>query len=151
MRRLPQRLALGLMAAAFGGVAAAAAGPDIAKPIVAKPIVAKSIVAKSEGGHFVLRVSGIDTPEPINHLHGLDLALAAPDGTPVDGARITLTGKRQFAPNPLPTLPQVAPAPGPGNYRVEGLRFHMPGDWHLVFDIETAQIHDRATLDVVVK
>jgi hypothetical protein len=112
---------------------------------------AAPVTIRSAGGHFILRVSGIGLPERINHLHGFDLVLTTTDAEPVTGASIVLTGERRFAPNPLPTLPQVRAAPGPGNYRVEGLRFHMAGEWHLVFAIEFAQIHDRAALDVVVK
>lgn len=145
MNRLPQRFARGLLAT---GLAIGLAG---AMARAVEPVVTAPMVAKSEGGHFALRVTGIAAPERINHLHGFDLALASADGTPVDGAKITLNGQRLFAPNPLPTSPQVSPAAGQGNYRIEGLRFHMPGDWHLVFDIEFGQVHDRATLDVAVQ
>jgi hypothetical protein len=158
--RPPQRFACGLLAtglalaivgASVRAAGSAEAGPPATVATAAQSAVAGVRLARSEGGHFTLRVTGIAAPERINHLHGFDLALASADGRPVDGASIALSGQRLFAPNPLPTSPQVSPGAGPGNYRAEGLRFHMPGDWHLVFDIEVGQIHDRAILDVAVQ
>jgi len=112
---------------------------------------AQPFSVRSEASHFILRVAGIDRPEHVNHLHGFDLSLATADGKPVSGASIVVTGKRRFAPNHLPTSPKVFPGPDAGHYRVEGLRFHMLGDWHLDFAIESGQIRDRAAIDVVVK
>lgn len=112
---------------------------------------AEPVVLRSEAGRFSVQVSGLTRPETINRLHGLDLALATADGRPVAGAVIALTGERRFARNPLPTTPQARPGPVPGSYRIEGLRFHMAGEWRLVLSIEFEQIRDRAILDVGVK
>ena len=115
------------------------------------PSSAQTAAVRSEAGHFTIRVTGIDRPERLNHLHGFDLWLATADGQPATGARIMVTGQRHYSSTPLPTLPQVTAAPDAGHYRVGGLRFHMPGEWRLAFDIIFKQILDRATLDVVVK
>ncbi len=106
---------------------------------------------RSEAGTFIVGVSGIARPERLNHLHGFDLVLAMAGGKPVSGATIGLTGLRGDTNSPLPTLPQVLAAPGAGHYRVEGLRFHMPGEWRLIFAIGDGAIRDRAVLDIVVK
>jgi hypothetical protein len=37
---------------------------------------------------------------------------------------------------------KVVPAPG-GSYRAEGLLFHMPGRWELIFDVRAEGITDR--------
>lgn len=115
------------------------------------PARTEPILLRSDGGHFQLRVTGFDGPERLNNLHGFELSLATADGRPASAAAITLAGKRRTSPNPLPTEPRVSPALGEGNYRVEGLRLHMPGEWHLVFEIEFAHIRDRAGFDVTVK
>jgi hypothetical protein len=112
---------------------------------------AEPIVLRSEAGRFSLQLSGLARPETLNRLHGFDLTLAAADGGPVAGAAIALSGERRFARNPLPTAPQVRPGAVPGSYRVEGVRFHMAGEWRLVLSIEFEQIRDRAILDLVVK
>jgi len=119
--------------------------------VAGSPALAQPVTIHSEAGRFTLRISGLARSEPLNRLHGFDLALETADGRPLAGASIALAGRRNTSPNPLPTSPRVAPVADEGRYRVEGLRFHMPGEWRLVFDIEFAQIRDRATLDVAVK
>ena len=109
------------------------------------------MMLRSEAGRFALQITGLARPEPLNHLRGFDLSVVGADGRPVVGAVITLAGERRFARNPLPTAPQVRPGVVPGRYRIEGLRFHMAGEWRLVLSIEFEQIRDRVVLDVVVK
>lgn len=38
-----------------------------------------------------------------------------------------------------------------GRYRVEGMLFHMPGDWELVFDVRSDGETERMTHDLVAK
>jgi hypothetical protein len=114
----------------------------------ASPI--EPVIVRSEAGHFTVRLMGIDHLD-LNHLHFLELSLNGDAGRPVSGASISLTGQRRYSSTPLPTAPRVAPGPQPGRYRIGGLRFHMPGEWRLAFDIVHEQTRDRATLDVVVK
>ncbi len=109
------------------------------------------ISLRSEADRFAIRIEGIERPERVNHLHGFELALATADGKPATGATIVLTGQRRYSTSPLPTLPQVFSASGEGKYRVEGLRFHIAGEWRLVFEINFKQIRDRVALDVLVK
>jgi hypothetical protein len=45
---------------------------------------------------------------------------------------------------------RVAPQ-GDGRYRAEGLLFHMPGKWQLVFDVERPGRTERLTADLVVE
>jgi len=130
-----------LLTAALLTLLGAAAGAQPSAPTV----------LRSEAGRFRLQITGLATPEPLNRLHGFDLSVIASDGRPAADAVILLAGERRFARNPLPTAPQVRPGPLPGSYRVEGLRFHMAGEWRLVLSIEFEQIRDRAVLDVVVK
>ena len=117
-------------------------------PAVAQPA---ALSLRSEKAHFTLRVTGIGRPERLNHLHGFDLQLADAAGRPLSGATIALTGLREDSNSPLPTAPRVAPAPGNGQYRAEGLRFHMPGEWRLIFSIDSGGIRDRAILSIIVK
>ena len=115
------------------------------------PAQAAPLSIKSEAGKLTVQVSGIDRPERLNHLHGFGLVLATAGGKPASGASIGLSGLRRDTNSPLPTMPQVSAVPGAGHYRVEGLRFHMPGEWRLIFAIGDGAIRDRAVLDIVVK
>jgi hypothetical protein len=118
---------------------------------VSAPVPAQPVSLRSEASRFVVRVAGIDNPERVNHLHGFDLSIAAAEGRPVSGAFISLTGQHRYAHNPLPTSPQVSPGNGAGSYRVEGLRFHVLGEWRLALEIEFEHVRDRVTVDIVVK
>jgi hypothetical protein len=115
------------------------------------PAAAETIVVRTDGHHFSLRIVGVAHTEQLNHLHGFDIALETAHGRPVSGATIVITGERRYAPNPLPTMPQVRPGPAAGSYRAEGLRFHIPGEWHLDFAIQSGEIHDRAVLGLMVE
>jgi len=112
---------------------------------------AEPIVARTENGRFNVRLTGLDRPERVNHLHGLDLWLTTADGKPAVGASIVVTGQHRYALNPLPTSPRVRPGAQDGAYRVEGLRFHIAGEWHLLLAIEFERLHDRLSLEIAVK
>jgi hypothetical protein len=116
----------------------------------APSLSAQPIVIASEAGHFRVRITGVERVETVNHLHGFELLLTTADGKPATNASISVSGQRQFSINPLPTMPRISPGPD-GSYRGDGLRFHMPGAWHLVFDIQFAQTRDRAVLDIIAK
>jgi YtkA-like len=118
---------------------------------VARPVEPEALSIRSEKARFTVRVTGIDRPERLNRLHGFDLQLADAAGKPVTDATIMLSGLRDDSNIPLPTSPQVSPAPGNGRYCVEGLRFHMPGDWQLIFAIDSGGVRDRASLNIIVK
>jgi hypothetical protein len=109
------------------------------------------LLLQSEAGWFSLQITGLARRERLNRLHGFDLSLATAGDRPAAGALVTIGGQRRYAPSSLPTAPQVLPGPGAGSYRVEGLRFHMAGEWRLVLDIEFEQIRDRAVVDLVVQ
>jgi hypothetical protein len=117
----------------------------------AGPVAAQPLSIRSEGGHFSLRVTGIDRPERLNHLHGFEFRLTDAAGKPVNHAMVVLSGRRSDSDSPLPTSPQIMPTAEGGSYRAEGLRFHMPGDWQLIFAIVSGGIRDRAVLNVVVR
>lgn len=119
--------------------------------VAAPDATAQPINARSEGGALLLRIAGADMLAKLNHWLTWDIRLATSDGKPVADASITLTGQHRYARNPLPTTPQVVPGASDGEYRIEGLRLHIPGEWRLVFDIDFKQIRDRITLDVTAR
>ena len=47
----------------------------------------------------------------------------------------------------LPTEPRVTANLGDGDYRVEGMKFHMQGDWVVTFAISAGGKEDIATLE----
>ena len=67
------------------------------------------------------------------------LELRHPNGKPVRGAKITVDGGMPEHNHGLPTAPTVSADLGDGRYRVEGVKFSMPGRWVLKFKITAAE------------
>lgn len=74
------------------------------------------------------------------------LTLRRRDGTPAEGASISIDGGMPAHRHGLPTQPQVTADLGGGRYRVEGLKFSMGGRWELRFDVSAPA--GRETLTV---
>ncbi len=72
------------------------------------------------------------TPVPVGKLFALDIALCAPAGQALPAAlRVDATMPEHK--HGMNYRPSVNPQ-GAGLYRAEGLMFHMPGRWELVFE-----------------
>lgn len=98
----------------------------------------------SERGLFKVRFESTLNPIVINQIHAWELFVATAGGRPVEAAEVTITGGMPVHDHGLPTVPRVTKELGDGNYRIEGLRFHMRGDWEI-----TITIHASGKIDVV--
>lgn len=101
----------------------------------------------SKRGLFVVSYQSELEPLQINALHAWTLHIENPEGEAVTGAQITVDGGMPEHNHGLATRPRVSAESGNGNYRLEGLRFHMRGDWELLLTI----VADGKTDTVVVK
>lgn len=99
----------------------------------------------SENGHFLVSYAAEAPPITLNALHTWLLTVQTPDGEPVDGAAITVDGGMPAHRHSLPTQPQAAPGDAPGQYRIEGVRFQMPGEWVVTFTIQADALTDQVT------
>lgn len=50
----------------------------------------------------------------------------------------------------LPTSPVLAPLEQAGHYRIDGLKYNMPGAWLLGFKVLTPQSEDKIIFDFVI-
>lgn len=73
------------------------------------------------------------------------------DGKPFSVNSIAINGGMPSHGHGLPTQPRVTAQLGDGRYRVEGLKFSMPGRWQLVFSVGTSLGDDRIVLDFNVR
>ncbi|MBN9253014.1 MAG: FixH family protein [Mesorhizobium sp.] len=90
-----------------------------------------------------------DGPEPtVGPIGTWILAVTKPDGTPVSGATITVGGGMPQHNHGFPTQPQVSTAPDPGQYRIEGVKFSMPGLWEMRLIIEAGTERDEAFFNI---
>ncbi len=102
----------------------------------------------SEQGLFVVQATSQLDPLAINQLHAWILHVETPDGQPVEGATITVDGGMPAHNHGLPTEPQVTEELGGGDYRLEGVKFSMPGLWELRITITANGKTDTAVLQL---
>jgi len=91
----------------------------------------------SESGAYEVSIESSLHPIEINRMHFWVLRIKA-SGEPVTGATITVEGGMPEHDHGLPTRPRVTAETGPGEYRLEGMRFHMSGAWEVSISIEVA-------------
>ena len=92
------------------------------------------------------------TPERdirINQIQSWTLHVETADGQPVENAQIIVDGDMPQHGHGLPTRPQVTEYLGEGDYRVEGLKFHMPGWWIVEFDVAADGMSDHVTFNLL--
>jgi hypothetical protein len=68
-------------------------------------------------------------------VHSWTLTIVDGEEHPVDDARLIVLGGMPAHAHGLPTTPTVTSLGG-GRYRVDGLKFHMPGAWVVAFRIK---------------
>ena len=88
------------------------------------------------------------TPIVINRIHRWTLRLEDANGNPVTGADIRVSGGMPIHDHGLPTQPRVTEDLGTGEYRLEGVRFHMAGSWRIELRIAAAPGSDVAVIPV---
>ena len=89
-------------------------------------------------------------PLEINRMHNWVFVITSPDGDPVTGAEIALTGGMPEHNHGLPTSPRMTAELGDGRYLVEGMRFHMNGDWELLITIDVDGRRDTVVIPLTI-
>lgn len=98
---------------------------------------------KIEGARHVVAFRSTPSPLPLNAGFGLDIAICAKDGSAVPAPRIEAwMPAHRHGMNYRPSLAETQK----GLFRADGLLFHMPGRWELVFEVAGERL--TATQDV---
>jgi hypothetical protein len=80
------------------------------------------------------------TPEGgpvINRMHSWILHIENDQGLEIEGAIVDVDGGMPKHDHGLPTKPRVTQELGGGDYRLDGIRFHMSGYWEILVTITT--------------
>ncbi|UVS95463.1 Auxin-binding protein [Burkholderia glumae] len=109
-----------------------------------------ALTQPTSGGTYVVTLVPPEPPAalPLNRIHAWRVALSRASGEPVSGARIDVAGGMPQHGHGLPTRPRVVSAGG-GGYRLEGMKFSMPGWWTITLKVRAAQGDDDVTFNVV--
>jgi hypothetical protein len=104
----------------------------------------------TRSGYYRISYRSELQPIVINRIHSWIFHVETPDGTPVDGAEITITGGMPLHNHGLPTAPRMTINIDNGDYRVEGMRFHMNGDWELLVTIDADGRRDTVVIPLTI-
>jgi len=89
-------------------------------------------------------------PIVINRIHSWVFHVKTSAGDPVIGATITATGGMPLHNHGLPTNPRMTADLGDGDYRFEGFRFHMDGEWELLVTIDLDGRRDTVIIPLTI-
>jgi hypothetical protein len=103
----------------------------------------------SEHGHFDVAYTSSRGDIRINSIHSWILRVKNQAGQTVENARISIVGDMPEHGHGFPTAPEISEGPAKGEYLVEGLKFSMPGWWVVTFHLETADLKDDVTFNLM--
>jgi len=121
----------------FGKESVASASFVICSLLIASPSFADGLVLT------------YTTPEgvpEINRMHSWILHIEDDDGSEIEGAIIDVDGGMPKHDHGLPTKPRVTEELGGGDYRLDGMRFHMSGYWEIVVTVTTDNGSSKVTI-----
>lgn len=119
----------------------AACGMSMPAPI---PAAELATTGPTVAGLFTVSYQSDDTPVPVNTLHAWTLHITDSAGRPVSNATVSVSGDMPAHGHGMPTRPQVTPGPAEGDYRVEGMKFQMPGEWMVTVTVTDTAGADHA-------
>ena len=102
----------------------------------------------SQRGLFVVSYQSELVPLQINKLHAWVLHIEDANGNPVTGAHIEASGGMPAHDHGLPTYPRVTDDLGSGDYRLDGMRFHMTGAWEITIAVDADGKTDTVVVTV---
>lgn len=100
----------------------------------------------SARGLFVVTYQSDLEPLRINTLHAWTVHVETASGEAVPGASIAVSGGMPLHNHGLPTAPRVTAELGGGDYRLEGMRFHMAGPWEVTLLISSDEQTDSVLI-----
>ena len=89
-------------------------------------------------------------PLRVGKVHSWVLEVKAADGSDLDVTKIYVHGGMPIHQHGFPTRPRITESLGNGKYRVEGVKFSMPGIWEIRFNIKEKVKRDRVVFKVKV-
>jgi len=100
----------------------------------------------TRSGYYRVSFESDLQPLSINRIHSWVFSIRTPDGEPVTGAVISVTGGMPLHNHGLPTEPRMTRELGDGRYLFGGMRFHMNGDWELQVTIDVDGRRDTVVI-----
>lgn len=102
----------------------------------------------SQGGLYRLSLRPREGRVPLGPLHTWVLQVETADGAPFEPTRLAVGGGMPQHAHGFQSEPRVTQALGDGEFLIEGVRFHMHGDWTLRLEVVGPAGPDVATFHV---
>ena len=124
-------------------------GASSAEPSADAQAVAKSadsvptLTQKGQKGHFMLTLQSEAHPLPLQKIHSWTVRVFTPDGRLIDDAQLMVYGGMPEHKHGFPSHPRVTAELGNGAYRVDGVKFNMPGRWEMWFNVRAMGKDDK--------
>ena len=109
-----------------------------------------SLDRPSKNGLYRVSIRSEANPPPMNAIHDWSIRILTAEGRPVRGAAVRIFGGMPLHDHGFPTQPAVEET-GDGEYRLRGMKLHMPGWWQLILVITHAESTDAVTFDVALR
>lgn len=106
------------------------------------------IPAPANAAGFIVTYTTPDGPPEINRMHSWILHIESDSGDAIEGAQIEVDGGMPAHDHGLPTRPQVTEELGDGYYRLDGVRFHMRGQWEMVVTIRSDESEETVVISL---
>lgn len=107
-----------------------------------------SLTRGTEEGLYVGTLEPGSAPIPVGTMQSWTVSVTTPDGQPVEHAALSIDGGMPQHGHGLPTEPRVTEELGGGRYRIDGMKFNMPGWWTITLEISGAAGTDSATFNL---
>jgi hypothetical protein len=95
-----------------------------------------NLVTQTRPAGLSVAMSSQLVPLSINQMHNWIVTLTTEQGLPAEGASIQVQGGMPAHNHGLATNPQITDYLGDGQYLLQGMRFHMNGEWTIQLNIE---------------
>jgi hypothetical protein len=104
----------------------------------------------SEGGSIRVTYYLESENAPLNDIHSWKLLLEDKNGAIIENAEIVVSPDMPEHLHGMLTTAEVYELDEPGMYRVDGMKFHMPGWWEVTIDVTTPKTRDLVRFQLII-
>ena len=97
----------------------------------------------SKKGLFQVTIQSDEAPLPLNRIHGWTAHITTSEGRIVDDAMVMVYGGMPEHKHGFPSKPEVTANLGNGRYRIDGVKFNMPGRWEIWINVRALDKDDK--------
>lgn len=101
--------------------------------------------------HYRAEVRQRHEPVALNEFQSWVLKIETADGKPVSGAELSINGGMPQHGHGMQSNPRYEAGAAPGEYRIDGLQFSMPGWWEVNFFISKDKVGDTVTFNFLLE